>query len=266
MFGYDKFKRFMAINNSQYNEDPQNNDNNHTYYAYQGLVKDTTSTGKATGEPLLKGTGAVEPHFNKEFLLGKNSKNAKLGEVYDNVAFPFTKKQIFGEDQGVDYWCFDSKDTTLYLKQNSEQNSDSKYFLQSQSANNRESSKNVSASSTPKDPYGYFPFNETAKPGVFSTYNYGFGIKLQMDFTLTDDGMVETEKADGTTEKTSIKFFFSGDDDVWVFIDGQLALDVGGAHGEVSGLLEFGETDTEDGKKNSVTAYVSKVRNRRNVR
>lgn len=260
LFGYNNVKRFMAINNSQYNEDPQNNDNNHTYYAYQGLVKDTTSTGKATGEPLLKGTGAVEPHFNKEFLLGKNSKNAKLGEVYDNVAFPFTKKQIFGEDQGVDYWCFDSKDTTLYLKQNSEQNSDSKYFLQSQSANNREYSMNVSASSTPKDTYGYFPFNETAKPGVFSTYNYGFGTKLQMDFTLTDDGMVETEKADGTTEKTSIKFFFSGDDDVWVFIDGQLALDVGGAHGEVSGLLEFGETDTEDGKKNSVTAYVSKVK------
>lgn len=257
LFGYDNFNRFMAINNSQYNEDSQNNDNNHTYYAYQGLVADTTSTGKATGEPLLKGTGVAEPHFNKEFLLGKNSKNAKLGEVYDNVAFPFTKKQIFGEDQGVDYWCFDSKDTTLYLKQNSEQNSDSKYFLQSQSANNRESSKNVSASSNPKDPYGYFPFNETATPGVFSTYNYGFGTKLQMDFTLTDDGMVETEKADGTTEKTSIKFFFSGDDDVWVFIDGKLALDVGGAHGEVSGLLEFGET--KDGK-NSVTAYVSKVK------
>lgn len=257
LFGYDKFKRFMAINNSQYNEDSQNNDNNHTYYAYQGLVADTTSTGKATGEPLLKGTGAVEPHFNKEFLLGKNSKNAKLGEVYDNVAFPFTKKQIFGEDQGVDYWCFDSKDTTLYLKQNSEQNSDSKYFLQSQSANNRESSKNVSASSNPKDPYGYFPFNETATPGVFSTYNYGFGTKLQMDFTLTDDGMVETEKADGTTEKTSIKFFFSGDDDVWVFIDGKLALDVGGAHGEVSGLLEFGKADE---KNNSVTAYVSRVK------
>ena len=256
LFGYDKFKRFMAINNSQYNEDSQNNDNNHTYYAYQGLVADTTSTGKATGEPLLKGTGAVEPHFNKEFLLGKNSKNAKLGEVYDNVAFPFTKKQIFGEDQGVDYWCFDSKDTTLYLKQDSGQNSDSKYFLQ-ESTTNRDPSKNVSALSNPKDPYGYFPFNETATPGVFSTYNYGFGTKLQMDFTLTDDGMVETEKADGTTEKTSIKFFFSGDDDVWVFIDGKLALDVGGAHGEVSGLLEFGKADE---KNNSVTAYVSRVK------
>lgn len=257
LFGYDNVKRFMAINNSQYNEDPQNNDNNHTYYAYQGLVKDTTSTGKATGEPLLKGTGAVEPHFNKEFLLGKNSKNAKLGEVYDNVAFPFTKKQIFGEDQGVDYWCFDSKDTTLYLKQNSEQNSDSKYFLQS--TNNRGSSENVNASSDKQGQYGYFPFNETATGGVASTYNYGFGTKLQMDFTLTDDGMVETNKTgeDGKKEKTNIKFFFSGDDDVWVFIDGKLALDVGGAHGKVSGLLEFGEGSQG---KNSVTAYVSKVK------
>lgn len=262
LFGYDneqsKFNHFMAINNSQRNDD-NTNGSNHTNYAYQGLVADTTSTGKATGEPLLKGTGAVEPHFNKDFLLGENSKKAKLGDVYDNVAFPFTKKQIFDEDQGVDYWCFDSKDTTLYLKQNSEQNSDSKYFLQ-ESTTNRNPSKNVSASSTPKDPYGYFPFNETANPGVFSNYNYGFGTKLQMDFTLTDDGMVEADKADGRQKKTNIKFFFSGDDDVWVFIDGKLALDVGGAHGEVSGLLEFGETDTKDGKKNSVTAYVSKVK------
>lgn len=259
LFGYDKFKRFMAINNSQYNEDPQNNDNNHTYYAYQGLVADTTSTGKATGEPLLKGTKIVEPHFNKDFLSGENSKKAKLGEVYENVKFPFTKvKNLFDNETDVDYWCFDSKDTTLYLKQDSGQNSDSKYFLQS--AKDRESSRNVSASSNSKDLYGYFPFNETAKPGVFSTYNYGFGTKLQMDFTLTDDGMVKTEKADGTEGKTSIKFFFSGDDDVWVFIDGQLALDVGGAHGEVSGLLEFGEKKTPDGLKNSVTAYVSRVK------
>lgn len=266
LFGYSnddnvKFNRFMAINNSQRNED-NTSGNEHTYYAYQGLVADTTSTGKADGAPLLNGTTSetVEPHFNKEFLLGKNSKNAKLGEVYENVKFPFTKvKKLFDNETDVDYWCFDSKDTTLYLKQDSGQNSDSKYFLQS--AKDREPSRNVSASSNSKDPYGYFPFNETAKPGVFSTYNYGFGTKLQMDFTLTDDGKVETDKADGTKGRTSIKFFFSGDDDVWVFIDGQLALDVGGAHGEVSGLLEFGETTTDKGeKKNSVTAYVSKVK------
>lgn len=87
----------------------------------------------------------------------------------------------------------------MYLKQNSEQNSDSKYFLQS--ANNRGSSKNVSAIQGSQDTYGYFPFNETATSGAFSTYNYGFGTKLQMDFTLTDDGMVEADKADGRQKK-----------------------------------------------------------------
>ena len=257
LFGYNDFGRFMAINNSQRNED-NSVDIKHTYYAYQGLVADTTSNGKATGEPLLKDTEKVEPHFSKDFLLGENSKKAKLGEVYENVKFPFTKKEnLFDNDPGVDYWYFDSKDTTLYLKQDSGQNSDSKYFLQS--TDNRKSSENVDASSGGQGHYGYFPFNETAKPGVASTYNYGFGTKLQMDFTLTNDGMVETNKIgkDGKKEKTNIKFFFSGDDDVWVFIDGKLALDVGGAHGEVSGLLEFGKADE---KNNSVTAYVSRVK------
>lgn len=269
LFGYSnddnvKFNRFMAINNAQRNED-NTSGNEHTYYAYQGLVANTTSTGKADGAPLLNGTekATVEPHFNKDFLLGENSKNAKLGEVYENVKFPFTKvKNLFDNETDVDYWCFDSKDTTLYLKQDSGQNSDSKYFLQS--TKNRESSKNVNASSgfdNVTNQYGYFPFNEKATSGAASTYNYGFGTKLQMDFTLTDDGMLETDNGSGTKVKTSIKFFFSGDDDVWVFIDGKLALDVGGAHGKVSGLLEFGETETEDGKKkNSVTAYVSKVK------
>lgn len=263
---FENKNRFMAINNSTINEDGSGT---HYDYAYQGLVKDKTSTGDATGEPLLKDTTTttVEPHFNKEFLSGTNTKNAKLGDVYDNVAFPFTKRQIFDEDQGVDYWYFDSQDTTLYLKQDS---TTEQYFLKS-STENRERSRNLDSNSAQKSinkngqsvsSYGYFPFNETATAGRASTYNYGFGTKLQMDFTLTDDGMVETNKTgeDGKKEKTNIKFFFSGDDDVWVFIDGKLALDVGGAHGKVSGLLEFGETDTKDGKKNSVTAYVSRVK------
>lgn len=258
--------RFMAINNSTINEEGKGTRYD---YAYQGLVADTTSTGKATGEPLLKGTTKAEPHFDEAFLSGTNTKNAKLGNVYNNVAFPFTKKAIFDEDQGVDYWYFDSQDTTLYLKQDTEQD---QYFLKSSTdEQEREKSRNLESNSTSKtitkndktvSSYGYFPFNETATGGVASTYNYGFGTKLQMDFTLTDDGMVETNKIgeDNKKVKTNIKFFFSGDDDVWVFIDGQLALDVGGAHGKVSGLLEFGET-TENGKeKNSVTAYVSKVK------
>ena len=256
--------RFMAINNSTINEEG----NGTRYdYAYQGLVANTTSTGNATGKPLLKGTTKAEPHFDEAFLSGTNTKNAKLGNVYNNVAFPFTKRAIFDEDQGVDYWYFDSQDTTLYLKQDIDQD---QYFLKSSTGEQeREKSRNLESDSASKtitknnetvSSYGYFPFNETATGGVASTYNYGFGTKLQMDFTLTDDGMVETNKIgeDNKKEKTSIKFFFSGDDDVWVFIDGKLALDIGGAHGKVSGLLEFGET--KDGTQNSVTAYVSKVK------
>ena len=267
---FDKKDRFMAINNSTINEDGKGTRYD---YAYQGLVESQTSTGDATGEPLLKdtkeNTKVAEPHFDEAFLSGTNSKKAKLGDVYKNVAFPFTKRQIFNDDTGVDYWYFDSQDTTLYLKQDSDTK---QYFLKS-STENREQSRNLDSTSAqttitktdknePVSSYGYFPFNETATAGRASTYNYGFGTKLQMDFTLTDDGMVETNKTgeDGKKEKTNIKFFFSGDDDVWVFIDGKLALDVGGAHGKVSGLLEFGETDTEDGKKNSVTAYVSMVK------
>lgn len=264
LFGFN-LRRFMAINNSTINEEGSGTRYD---YAYQGLVQDHTSTSDATGEPLLKDTKedtkVVEPHFNKEFLSGTNSKNAKLGDVYNNVAFPFTKKQIFDEDKGVDYWYFDSQDTTLYLKQDSDTK---QYFLKS-STENRERSRNLDSDSAqttitktgknePVSSYGYFPFNETATEGLASTYNYGFGTKLQMDFTLTDDGKVETKNADGTKGRTSIKFFFSGDDDVWVFIDGKLALDVGGAHGKVSGLLEFGKANE---KNNSVTAYVSKVK------
>ena len=261
---FENKNRFMAINNSTINEDGSGTRYD---YAYQGLVKDKTSTGDATGEPLLKDTTTttVEPHFNKEFLSGTNTKNAKLGDVYDNVAFPFTKRQIFDEDQGIDYWYFDSQDTTLYLKQDS---TTEQYFLKS-STENRERSRNLDSNSAQKtinkngenvSSYGYFPFNETATEGRASTYNYGFGTKLQMDFTLTDNGMVETKEngSDGKPISTNIKFFFSGDDDVWVFIDGKLALDVGGAHGKVSGLLEFGETG--DKKSNSVTAYVSRVK------
>lgn len=270
LFGFN-LRRFMAINNSTINED---GDGTRYDYAYQGLVADTTSNGKATGEPLLKDTKedtkVVEPHFNKEFLSGTNSKNAKLGDVYNNVAFPFTKRQIFDEDTGVDYWYFDSQDTTLYLKQDSETK---QYFLKSSTDNEQEreksrnldsdsASKTITKNGKPVSSYGYFPFNETATVGRASTYNYGFGTKLQMDFTLTDDGMVETKKIgdNGKPISTSIKFFFSGDDDVWVFIDGKLALDVGGAHGKVSGLLEFGETEENGKEKNSVTAYVSKVK------
>lgn len=261
LYGWDQYNTFMAVNNSYKDIDgkinlanPNNKEDKNNYvFTFQGLVSDTLNKD---GNPTLYNTNLAEPHFNKAFLEGDNSKNAVLGKVYENVDFPFTKKDVFSN--GVSYWHYESNDKSLFLKQKKE--TADQYFLQqpatSDAVNKQVSDKaqNVDSSSTPSGTYGFFPFNEGSTNTHANTYNYGFGAKLQFDFTLTDDGQVLDNK--GT--KVPIQFFFSGDDDVWVYIDNELALDVGGEHGKASGLLEFGPKNVEG--KNTYTAYVSKVK------
>ena len=212
----------------------------------------------------MNGTTLKEPHFNEEFLTSKNSKNAKLGEVYHNVEFPFTQKEVFVESdqkgKGVKYWWFDSSKTSLYLRKDT--NSDQLYLGNDSTGETTaeylsEASHNVDSASDPNKvstPYGFFPFNETTTSKSAVRYNYGYGAKLEIPFTLTSTGTVK----DDYNNEIPIRFYFSGDDDVWVFIDNQLVLDIGGAHARVSGVLEF---DQRDNKKNTVTSYVSRVKN-----
>ena len=262
--GTDEYKKFMAVNNSVLDTTGKPADDEAGYArTFQGLVEDKTSTGDANGLPVLKGTGnLVDPHFNKDFLQGKNTFNTVLGKVYENVSFPFTKDAVFkntddatdDKEAKAEYWYYDSSKSSLYLKQDK---GNSKYYLSTKDSSgnlttdgkseNREYDNNTNGTC------GFFPFNESVGTGGASQYNYGFGAKLQFDFTLTNDGMVQV--GNDANDKVPIKFFFSGDDDVWVYIDGQLVLDVGGAHGKASGLLEFGQTT--DGKANTVTPYVS---------
>ena len=266
----EKYNTFMAVNNSVLDTTGKDaNDEAGFARTFQGLVEDKTSTGDANGLPVLKGTGnLVDPHFNKEFLEGKNTFNTVLGKVYENVSFPFTQDAVFKNDNDQNdkekeakYWYYDSSQSSLYLTQDKD---NSKYYLKStKDSSDKDKSVNRDAGNAEKTTtdakgnkiktYGFFPFNESVGTGGASQYNYGFGAKLQFDFTLTNDGKVQV--GNDANDKVPIKFFFSGDDDVWVYIDGQLVLDVGGAHGKASGLLEFGQTT--DGKANTVTPYVS---------
>ena len=254
------YNTFMAVNNSTYDDKggQQSGDYSRTF---QGLVESKTSDGSANGLPLLRAKDSittnalVDPHFDEAFLQGKNSFNTVLGKVYKDVSFPFTKDAVFKSstnpndpEQYAEYWYYDSSKASLYLKQDK---GDGKYYLESPiddegKPTTHANSKNINAS------HGFFPFNQTVSTVGASQYNYGFGAKLQFDFTLTDDGQVVAGNDSNT--KVPIKFFFSGDDDVWVYIDGKLVLDVGGAHGKASGLLEFG-------KDNTVTPYVSSNKN-----
>ena len=272
----DTYWRFIAVNNSAYALD-DNHSGEHYKDTFQGLVGNQMKDGM----PVMAGTDLAEPHFNEAFLTGTNAEKAVLGKVYKDVSFPFTQKPVFTQNEGdseskAQYWYFDSNERSLYLKQD---NANSKYYLEATKTGTSENpiytdlnSQNRGSDNSTEDNknnnqsrgYGFFPFNQKImeENRNVNKYNYGFGAKLQFDFTLTDDGQVVVGTDEkGKDIKVPIKFFFSGDDDVWVYIDGQLVLDVGGAHGKASGLLEFGDNGTD----NTVTPYVSSNKEGGNV-
>ena len=254
---------FMAVNNANVDVDGNTN-NNHSLDSstFQGLVSDKRD---GNHNPTLYGTNLAEPHFNEAFLTGENSAKAVLGKVYKDVAFPFKQKNVFSGTNGdskediAQYWYYDSNETPLYLKKDT--NEKDSYYLDSFNGDaEKEHSRNRNTVNGKVDGYGFFPFNQYAGDHVIK-YNYGYGAKLQFDFTLTEDGQIVVGHDDNGKEQTvPIRFFFSGDDDVWVFIDDQLVLDVGGAHAKAQGLLEFGA----DGENNTVTSYVSKIKDSNN--
>lgn len=192
------YNTFMAVNNSTYDDMGKKIEGDYSR-TFQGLVESKTSDGSANGLPLLRAKDSittnalVDPHFDEAFLQGKNSFNTVLGKVYKDVSFPFTKDAVFKSstnpndpEQYAEYWYYDSSKASLYLKQDK---GDGKYYLESPidgegKPTTHANSKNINAS------HGFFPFNQTVSTVGASQYNYGFGAKLQFDFTLTDDGQV----------------------------------------------------------------------------
>ena len=261
------YKTFMAVNNANVdvNGNTYNNKGKVDSSTFQGLVSDTRD---GNHNPTLYGTDLAEPHFNEKFLTGENSAKAVLGKVYKDVAFPFKQAPIFAEpgnnsdpENEAKYWYYDSNETPLYLKKDKSEGGG--YYLDgNMTPEEKERSKNLTTKSDWTKTYGFFPFNQNEGDYV-NQYNYGYGAKLQFDFTLTEDGQIVVgHDKNGKEQTVPIKFFFSGDDDVWVFIDDRLVLDVGGARAKAEGLLEFG-ADKSSGK-NTVTSYVSKIKESNN--
>lgn len=251
LFGYNingRNEKFFYENNSMWGRkdatNPLSNGNNAT----QGLVADQLNNNSLQLETESNRT-VLAPFFDKDFLNGNNSKNTVLGKVYENVTFPFVKKGM--------YWTFDSADNTAYNKNLQLKYDDTdKYFLQS-----NDTAVNGHTTTEETKNGNYFPLNSSDQSGDASRLNYGFGQKFDLKFRLTSDGKVVNPD---NNEKENIKFNFSGDDDVWVFIDGQLVLDIGGDHGVVNGEIDFAEkkatvSSVKNASSNGATSNVVKT-------
>ena len=225
LFGYNidsSNEKFFYENNSMWgrwdSKKPLSSGNNAT----QELVADQLNNNSLQLETESNGT-VLAPFFDKDFLNGNNSKNTVLGKVYENVTFPFVKKGM--------YWTFDSADDEVENKNLQLKYDDTdKYFLQS----NTNPVKGHTTTAETSDG-NYFPLNSSDQSGDASRLNYGFGQKFDLKFRLTSDGKI----LGPNNERVPIEFNFSGDDDVWVFIDGQLVLDIGGDHAVVTGKIDF---------------------------
>lgn len=88
---------------------------------------------------------------------------------------------------------------------------------------------------------GFFPFNKCSDDtSIVSNRDLAFSVKLEIPFTMTNDGKIFNEATDMYEDMV---FNFSGDDDVWVYVDDQLVLDLGGCHVELQGNIDFARNE-----------------------
>lgn len=191
-------------------------DDNHAYYAsVQGLAGNTlSSTSKnenGCGYLLTADGSSNMPLFDYDKL--KDNTNV-ASSVYEGLNFPFNESTF----NGITTYSYDS-----FTDKNRVIDGDFKVDTYSNATVGND--KGV----------GFFPFDNSDSTN--NANKYGFGTEFDIDFYMSETGTLTA--ADGTQK--DITFNFSGDDDVWVYVDGVLVLDLGGAHKVSSGSINFSD-------------------------
>lgn len=192
-------------------------DDKQAYYAsVQGLAGNTlSSTSKnenGCGYLLTADGSGNMPLFDYDKLKLESNSNV-ASNVYEGLNFPFNESTF----NGITTYSYDSfTDKNRVIVGND-------FKVDEYSNATVGNDKGV----------GFFPFD---KPTATNNANkYGFGTEFDIDFYMSETG---TLTAADNTQK-DITFNFSGDDDVWVYVDGVLVLDLGGAHKVSSGSINF---------------------------
>lgn len=182
----------------------------------QGIVGKNLDDGNMiTSYTNENGDPVKVPFFNEDAYHNQS----KYMRFYNNLQFPFTKTT---NDKGVSTYSFDSAKNTVYYDY------DNKKIVRKDDLKIHDASKDNSI--------GYFPFNSTdPDQSAKDNLNYGFGTQFTIPFTVTETG----KNVDGS----EMEFNFTGDDDVWVYIDGALVLDMGGAHNKAEGKINFAKQE-----------------------
>lgn len=208
------------------------------YMIYSGLAE--SNLAESTNVPFDNDT------VNAANLFATDGSNTSYADVYTNVGVPF----VYDESTG--YYTLDSDQYAVYFDGGADSaNSSTNLTIADKPA--MHSYTEVSGYSYAT---GFLPFNDVSSStqtgliggstsSTTSGYTisgdtvWGFGMAMTVNFTMTEDGTITVTDSEGNETTEDIIFEFSGDDDVWVYVDNTLALDIGGTHDAITGTINF---------------------------